>query len=239
MSLQIPLSHKRKRAHLCDSDSDIENDNDDNQDDYIEQVDAMMIKDLRLLNCTANDESKEFIKTINSQICKFSAYICNYSCSKELLSEYLRFAYERSSFLQQSTMYIIEAILWIEKRYTIFFKQQLSETIIDLLHNLKRYSFEAYEKITGKEKAQFSARENVKLDFERAVSLMINLSNRHPSECAARISKLVFWMIPADSNASKFITTILQYNLEIDEGKKQDLDNYMFNVLGFNYLNKM
>ena len=184
-------------------------------------IDTMMIKDLRIYNCSSNMDKKER----EQKIIIFINYTDNYDCSKEFISELIYTIHSES--MVDCICYIdyINFIKTLERKYKyIFHSSEYIETIVDILYQLKR---NAYDKL-------YKNQEN-RNNFSNIISFMVNLGFRHSQMYNKLIEVCKYKIIDSDQRTFKLINCIIKYNNIDNIDKRKKIDNYIWNVLKYNY----
>ena len=193
----------------------------DYKDVLNKHVDNMMIKDLRVIECS---ESMYKQKTIKKTIITYCNYIGWHQCSNELISEFISFVSiiltVKGNIDNTISTNVIFCIKNIEEKYYDIFIARI-KTIFGILNNMKLDTLD--EDVT----------DDTRYDFNSSVSMMVNLGFRH-TQYLEEILKLVKDGI-TNLVHLEIIETQLKYKHETNEDSKKKLDRYMFKKLNFCY----
>ena len=218
MNKQKKKNRKRKRNDDSDSSS-----SSDSDEEFNEQVDNMMIKDLRIMTCLYNPDK---LKQRDKDVTKFVRYIEEYPCSKQLITEFIDYIRGYCKNIDESVLDVCSFIGQLQRDYKrIFFKNP--ETFIDILHNMKLMaSYKMLKKGIDNESNKYN--------FQFTVSLMLNLGFKH-IVCKHRAMELCKWHISNETEL-KYIDSIIKYNETTDTTVKHELDTYMHRELHLDYI---
>jgi len=195
----------------------VNNNNNNNNNVLNYDVDNMILKDVRLMNCSVTRLKDE-------NIMKYVRYVNNYLCSNELVQEVAKLITE-NIYPLKSPHIIIELVHKMEETYPHLVKRNAGG-FLEALHKIKIVSV----------KNLHEKNDEHKNNFEASISTMLNFGYRHQS-CKEKAFRLAKDQV-VDMKQFKYIDCIIEYLNTSNDEKRQNLDAFMLDELGYDYIHR-